>query len=395
MIENFYDVIVVGGGPAGSMAAYAAAKKGVSVLMLEKDKEIGVPVRCAEAVGKEGIENILDDPPDPRWIDAIIRQFKFNAPDGGSFFPTLPGTGYVLNRKIFDFDLAMRAAGVGAQVVTRAYVKGLIKDNGAVKGVHCVIDKKEHSINSRVVIAADGVESRVARWAGLNTTTRLRDMETCCQYTLAGIGTPADVCEFYFNQQEIPGGYAWLFPKGEGIANVGLGIAGNFSRHKAAEARLQEFVAKRFPKASILYKTIGGVPCANRIEKISADGILVAGDAALQGNPLTGGGITTGMVGGKTAGRVAAEAVQTGDCSSTFLHKYEKEWDKRAGKAQQRYYKIKESVKKLTNDDLNAAAAKISALPPNKQTLLRIFQTLLRHQPSIIVEVLKAFRPFA
>ena len=123
-LKENYDVIVAGGGPAGSLAAYAAAKEGVHVLLLEKDREIGSPVRCAEAVGKDGLENILDQPVNPQWIAATIKRFKFVAPDGSVVHPQVPMTGYVLHRKLFDVDLAAMAAAAGAQGVTGTPVTG-------------------------------------------------------------------------------------------------------------------------------------------------------------------------------------------------------------------------------------------------------------------------------
>ena len=106
MVSDYYDVIIVGAGPAGSMAAYSAAKENASVLLLEKDRDIGTPVRCAEAIGKDGIEKILDTPVNPRWIAAEIKKFQFVAPDGTIIHPQVPMTGYVLHRKLFDYDLA-------------------------------------------------------------------------------------------------------------------------------------------------------------------------------------------------------------------------------------------------------------------------------------------------
>ncbi|NOQ98145.1 MAG: FAD-dependent oxidoreductase, partial [Calditrichae bacterium] len=134
--KDSYDIIVVGGGPAGCMAAYAAAKENVSVLLLEKDRDIGSPVRCAEAVGKDGMEKILEDNINPRWIAATIKKFQFVAPDGTVIFPQVPMTGYVLHRKLFDFDLGLLAANSGAKIVTKAYVNYLIFENDRISGVH-------------------------------------------------------------------------------------------------------------------------------------------------------------------------------------------------------------------------------------------------------------------
>ena len=78
-MKKFYDIVVVGAGPAGSTAARFAANEGVSVLMLEKDRDVGYPVRCGEAVSMTGLEEFVK--PDPNWIAAEINNFTFIAPD--------------------------------------------------------------------------------------------------------------------------------------------------------------------------------------------------------------------------------------------------------------------------------------------------------------------------
>ncbi|MBI3111089.1 MAG: NAD(P)/FAD-dependent oxidoreductase, partial [Ignavibacteriales bacterium] len=166
-----YDVLVVGAGPAGSTAARYAAAGGASVLMLEKDRDVGYPVRCGEAVSHEGVVQFLE--PDPKWIAATVSKFRIISPSGGSVIPTLEGIGYVLERRMFDYELAKIAAREGAEIVTKAYVYDLIREDGVVKGVRTVIKDQKVEIRARVVIGADGVESRVGKWAGIDTTCHI------------------------------------------------------------------------------------------------------------------------------------------------------------------------------------------------------------------------------
>jgi digeranylgeranylglycerophospholipid reductase len=390
-----YDIVVIGGGPAGCVAAYSAAKEGASVLLLEKDRDLGSPVRCAEAVGKDGLEKILEDKIDPRWIAATIKKFQFIAPDGTKVFPQVPMTGYVLHRKLFDFDLGKLATQVGARIITKACVTGLERNDERLTGVCVRIDGNDHIINSKLIIGADGVESRVGRWGGIDTTIPMRDMETCAQMTLSNIDLDDDTCVFYFSQKKFPGGYGWVFPKGKNLANVGLGISGDKARSDSAFSRLEEFIRTEFPEASIMNKTIGGVPCGNRLPRITSDGILLVGDAALQANPVSGGGIATGMTAGKIAGRVAAEAINAGDLSIDFLNRYEKEWDAACGNAQKRYYRLKEGIKKLSDDQLNKTASALEKVPQEKQTLVKIFQIALTKQPGLLVDIVKTLSPFS
>ena len=394
-IKDKYDVIVVGAGPAGSMAALHAAREGVEVLLLEKDREIGIPVRCAEAVGKEGVERILEEAIPPSWVAATVTRFLFVAPDGTKVYPQVNMVGYVLNRKIFDLELANKAGQSGAQIETRAYVRNILMGDKKVEGVVCDFNGESRPIRAEIVIGADGVESRIGRWAGIDTTILMKDMETCAQVTLGNLPIEMDTCIFYFSYKKFPGGYAWVFPKGRGMANVGLGIAGNAVKGKSAQSRLDDFINEYFPGAPVLSKTVGGVPCANRLSCISGDGLLLAGDAAWLSNPISGGGITTAMASGKLAGSIAARAVKSKNCSASFLMVYEKEWDQLGGKTHRRNFKIKEAVRKLTDEHLNATAHAIRKLDPERQTLLKIFQTALINQPALLIDIIKVMAPLS
>ncbi|MGE5439394.1 MAG: NAD(P)/FAD-dependent oxidoreductase, partial [Bacteroidota bacterium] len=172
-----YDLIVVGAGPAGSIAAKFAAEKGISVLMLEKDRDVGYPVRCGEAVSKAGVEEFLT--PDPKWIASSIDKFSLISPDNSEVIIGFTDTGYILERRVFDYELARMASNAGAEVLTRAYVSGLLMEDGRVSGVKYQYRGEEKEVRAKIVIAADGVESRVGRWAGLKTHVDFRDMECC------------------------------------------------------------------------------------------------------------------------------------------------------------------------------------------------------------------------
>ncbi|MGC8594032.1 MAG: geranylgeranyl reductase family protein [Candidatus Kryptoniota bacterium] len=386
-MRDYYDIIVVGAGPAGSTAARFAAANGAKVLLLEKDREIGVPVRCGEAVDHEGLSEFIE--PGNQFISSTIKKFKLVAPNGAVVEPHIEGTGYVLDRRIFDYELARIAADCGTEILTKAYVNGVLKSDGTVKGVNVLYNGEKISIQSKIVIGADGVESRVGRWAGINTTVSMHDMESAAQVTAANIDVDPDTCYFYFGEKYAPGGYLWIFPKKNHTANIGLGIAADLSRKKHAQKFLDEFMKEKFPDAPVLNKIAGGVPCAQNLKQISMPGLMLVGDAAHQVNPVSGGGIISGMIGGKIAGKIAAEAIKENDLS--ILSRYDIEWQKRLGERHDRYYRIKKVIYKFKDTDLNSIANSISKLPPEKQTLGALFKQAVINHPSLVIDVVKLF----
>lgn len=390
MMKNYYNVIVAGAGPAGSTAARYAAMKGASVLLLEKDRDIGVPVRCAEGVGAKGLLKIIDHI-DPKWIAATIHGFRLVAPDGTPVQARWNDSGYVLHRKLFDYDLARMAADQGADIMTKAYVFDLVREQEAVKGVRVRYGNRDINISADIVIAADGVESRIGRWAGIRTFTDMGDMESCAQATVGNLDIDQDLCEFFFSNEQSPGGYIWVFPKGNRTANVGLGISGLYSKNKSASAYLKEFLSRRFPGKPVLSYFCGAVPCDKTLKQITAPGFMIVGDAAHQANPISGGGIVSGMYAGMLAGKVAAVAVQEKDFSRKRLQAYENEWNKTIGRDHERFYRIKLFIDQYSDEKLNRLAHELIKIPLTELNLLRIFKIALKSNPKLIFDAIRIF----
>lgn len=389
-MKNSYDIVVVGAGPAGSTTARFAAQNGASVLVLEKDRDVGIPVRCAEGISDAGLRSALDEI-DERWIDSRISDVMFHSPAGKQVELNFKQTGYILNRKIFDYDLAHMAVKAGAEVLTKAYVSGLLFDGDKVSGVTFTHMGKEHKVNAKIVVGADGVESRVGRWAGIKTRTKMRDMETCAQYTVSDIDLSDHHLHLFFSTKIAPEGYLWFFPKGNGRGNLGLGISGDAAREKAPVAYLDEFIAERFPGVSVLNSVVGGVPCDKTLDTLILDGLMLVGDAGHQVNPISGGGIATALISGRIAGEVAGSAINSGNTSAKAMLDYPKRWHKAEGKTHEILYKLKNNIFKLTDEEFEAIADAGLKVPVEKRTMITLFKAALVKKPSLILDAIKVF----
>lgn len=342
-LRGHYDVVVVGAGPGGSVAAREAAKLGLSVLLLEKRQEIGSPVRCAEGIAHEQLVPFIQ--PDPHWISAEVSKAKLTVIEDGATVTRSAegGKGYILERRIFDRVLAEEAAQAGARVMVKTAATGLLLEGGVVRGVVARGPGGTMEIECAIVIGADGVESQVGPWAGLDTTLRLRDTMACAQYLLAGIEIDPACCYYYIGQEVAPGGYAWAFPKGEGKANVGLGVQADLATDSALNY-LNRFIESQphLARGSPVTLVVGGVPVGPPLPRLVANGLMLVGDAARQVDPLTGGGIANAMLAGRLAAEVAAQAIAAGDISAEALAVYEERWMAARGRKMARNYRLKE-----------------------------------------------------
>lgn len=282
------DVIVLGLGPAGASAAVEAARRGCKVIALDRKDEPGRPVQCAEFVPAM-IDVDLAGAVRQR-IDSMAMFVEDDAPDVKPHFP-----GHMLDRAAFDAALVEAAARAGAQVLFSRFVKR-VTPQGTIE----LADGS--AIRSPVIIGADGPRSRAGKAIGnVNrelVETRQITVRLTQPYTATDIFLSAD----------IPGGYGWLFPKGE-VANLGAGVSPQYkSRLKSIVARLHESQRERL-SSEILGITGGAIPVGGRLKAfgfLQETLVLLAGDAAGLANPVTGAGIATAVHSGRLAGEAAA-----------------------------------------------------------------------------------------
>ena len=377
-------MLVVGAGPAGCVAAREAAdaSKQLQVLCVERDRAIGAPVRCAEGVGSAGLREFMN-PDGASWVGRKITRVIFWAPDDTEVIVGGGDVGYVLDRTRFEPALADEARRAGAAFEIRTEVTAMTRTTDGWR-VRLEGPRGSEEVEARVVIGADGVEGMVGRWAGLDTRVASRDMESCAQYIVSNISFDPDAIYLHFADRWAPGGYAWIFPRGEGAANVGLGMVALKSNGNNARQYLDGYIQRYFPGGTVTGLTVGGVIVATTVKRTTTDGVVLAGDSAHMINPLSGGGIVNAMKAGRLAGRHAAQAVMAGDTSAARLQRYHDEWMQLLGDDHLKYYRLKEALNKLDDGFFNRLARTVNGIPIEKRTLGRIFAHALVNHPSLL-----------
>lgn len=386
------DVLVIGGGPGGLVAAreLAAGNPELDVVLIERDRAIGAPVRCGEGVGSAGLSEFID-PAGAAWISRRITRVIFRSPNGAEVRVAEGDVGYILDRSRFEPALAAEAGRAGAELMVGTEATTM-RRSAAGWDVATRGPDGDGLISARLVIGADGVDGMVGRWAGLDTRVPSRDMESCAQYVVAGIDFDPDAIYLHFGEQLAPGGYAWVFPKGVDVANVGLGIVALRAEPGVTARRyLDRYMAAYFPTGVTTGYTVGGVIVHPTVKRTVADGVILCGDAAHMVNPLSGGGIVNAMKAGRLAAGVAASALSSGDTSAVRLQRYHDEWMALLGDDHIRFHKLKDALSKFDDAFFDSLARSVNQIPQEKRTLRRIFTTALTRHPGLLPVVVKYF----
>ena len=389
------DVLVVGAGPAGSMAAREASKEGVDVLLVDKKAEIGTPKRCAEGIitGTLREANIKVD---NRWIARKIDAIRIIAPNSKELIldnnvHKLPDTGYILERKVFDKHLTMDAIRSGTKVMLRTRVTDAKKlGNHVIVTAKCPKDIIE--IHTKIVIAADGPESLIGRSMGLKSNTDMNDMASCIQYEMVGINKENSNQIDIFTGSVAPAGYVWIFPKANDVANVGLGVLKTYTNSTSYDL-LNDFIKthKETSNAQAVEMNIGGDPLGGIVEERYGNNIMVVGDAAGFVNPLTGDGIRGALLSGMYAGQTAAKAINNGDCSKKSLKEYYDLTETHLNKTYSKFNKIKDFIVTLDDDALNNIVEELSKTNFDEISAKSLLKIILKASPKSIFSLRKIF----
>jgi len=334
-----YDVIIAGGGPAGLSAAEVLGRRGRSVLVLERNHEIGSPIRTSGGSFIDEMEALGI----PARLYHPISRVRFLSPNNAANYEYRRPEVCVMDvRGVFQF-LAGRATEAGARIQLGMAAIGPVLDGEAVTGV----STRGGTVRSRVLIDATGYRSTLLKQAGLNSGIRR-----------FGVGAEYDVFAPRCNETEVvllvggelaPSGYAWVFPWGRHRVRVGVGIIHPDSSAKP-DAYLDRLMAglSRFGVdlrgAQPIEYHSGLIPSERFAARFAGDGIVGVGDAVGQASSLLGEGIRWAIHAGRMAGEVVGEAIERGDTSRRALAEFERRWSKRHGRDLRLAHKINERI---------------------------------------------------
>lgn len=364
-MRNEYDVVVVGAGPGGSVCARELAKQGFSVLLLEKRERIGYPVRCGEA--STTFEDLQTFGPIPEeCIESNINGLFVYGPKGTEIDYYKKDVGVMLNREKFDPCLAELAAKDGAELLTFARASKVSDVVEGKRKVTVVTASGEHTVEARVVVGADGVESLIGRMAGIPSLQK--PGFSCCgvDIKVEGILTHPEYLTFWQGHDWINDGYIWSFPKvRSNTTNFGAGFLIPKKDGPSILEVTMGWLNRLFPNAKVL-GTVGGViPVSGNLENFVADSLILVGDAAHHTNPLTGGGISAAMRAGRHGAKIIGEGLRTNNLSKEFLSQYENLVEEDFGKSHRKQLKFRRFLLEQNREDqvntyhvLNAALGK-------------------------------------
>lgn len=381
--NQIYDVAVIGGGPAGSVTAYQCAKSGLNTVILERDREIGLPVRCAEGIMNKALKEIGKIP--ESVIASQIQSIEIIPPNKKSILIDSPNQGLILNRELFDKFLTKKALDNGAKLLLNHDVFKAEYDKR--QGLYILsVRNQSHDIRAKLLVGCDGIDSQVGRWFGMSQQLALSDIDSCAQHLLYDEKITDGRCSFIFDNKYAPGGYIWIFPKGSKTANVGLGV--NPERaEKTAKEYLDSYIKEYFPDSNSLRVTCGGVPVRKSNPVLVKDRIMLVGDSAYQTNAISGGGIDTAISAGLLCGETIAKAFTNKGIDDKKLLSYQQKWHAKNKNKENIEQIIKEKIVQANNSKLDKYFDYLRDISLDELNVLNIFKTLILKKPGLFAKL--------
>lgn len=329
-----FDVIVVGAGTAGCLAAKTTAEAGLKVCLVERKRreEIGEKI-CGDALGEHHLKTLGLEKPRGGELEKRIEGIKIYSPDLETVFTIAHEdfVGYILNRRLFGQWLLKKALDEGAALLDSTQCLEPIIEKSYVTGVLAKNLKTGENIRleGKVIVDASGflavVRRKLPKEMGIENKVANEDVEACYREIrqLKRETENTKYCEIYLNQKVTPGGYTWIFSKGGAKVNAGIGVCMRGKFPKPKKQFYKYVLTKPFFEGSLLLN--GGAwydPTRKPLDNMVGNGVAILGDAACLVNPIHGGGIGPSMLSGYLAGKTIVEALEKGDVSQKSLWPY-------------------------------------------------------------------------
>jgi digeranylgeranylglycerophospholipid reductase len=360
-----FDVIVVGAGTAGCMAAKTIASAGFSVCLIDRKerKDIGNKV-CGDAIGKHHFDNLKLAYPKGDELEREIHRVDVYSPDLETTF-RIAGEGldgFMIERHLFGQRLLKDALDDGALLEDSTQVLEPIVKEGFVRGVYARDRESGRKIEfaARCAVDASGaaavVRSKLPPEMDVETEVDKKDLMVCYREIrmLKGMAREPDICDIYFDLEAAPGGYCWIFPKAGQKVNVGLGVVGSVRSVNPKEQFFRYVLSKPlFEGSSVIHGGGGIVPTRKPLESMVTNGAVIIGDAGCHVNPIHGGGMGSSMIAGMISGETLIEAFGKDDLSANSLWPANARYMQLYGAKQAGLDIFRIFLQGLNNDDLN------------------------------------------
>jgi digeranylgeranylglycerophospholipid reductase len=385
------DVLIVGGGPAGLSAANAAALQGVSVLVLEKSREIGYPVHTS---GGSWIAELRKLGIPEKFMNPISR-VDFVIQDDKAFFDFEEPVSCVLDiRGLYQF-LAQEAALQGASIRINAHVTEPIVENDKIVGVKLVRNGFKEEVRAKIVIDASGFHSTITRKMGF--MDEITSYGYGAEYEIITNNWRQDHVALLFGSHFAPNGYGWIFPCGDHRVRIGTGIIFPDAQTSPIEL-LDRFmegnddIAKVLRPYSLMEVHLGSVPNSGTLKRTYADNFLAVGDCAGHVSGIAGEGIRYAIDIGRMAGAVAAQSVLRDNTSASFLKQYESMWKKKYQKNFKISHLINQRIRQFNDEEWSERIKLLSKV--DKDIIvslmkgnydLNLLSLVLRKNPELLV----------
>lgn len=360
-----FDVIVVGAGTAGCLAAKTIAEAGLSVGIIERKRreEIGEKI-CGDALGEHHLKNVGLEKPQHGELEKRIEGIKIFSPDLETVFTVKSEdfVGYILNRRLFGQWVLDKAVDKGAVLLDSCQCLDPIQDKDRVVGISAknLKSREKVKIEGKAVVDASGflgiVRHKLPSECGIEADVANEDVEACYREIrqLRQENEATSFCNIYLSQKTSPAGYSWIFPKAGTKVNVGMGVCmrGKFPNPK--DQLYKHVLSESVFEGSLVLN--GGAwydPTRRPLDNMVGDGVAIVGDAAVLVNPIHGGGIGPSMLSGFLAGEAIVGALEKGDASKNLLWSYNKRYMDMYGGKQAGLDIFRRMLISLNDADLN------------------------------------------